>query len=102
MHESGYYHAGRIDRWPDERHKKASRKSRRMTVAELRKKLEGMDDKTWVVILRETDTEMSLYEVGDVALHRGTPRRHEATGKALFTTSMDGPATWLFIEALEA
>jgi hypothetical protein len=68
-----------------------------MTVAELQKKLDGLDPKTSIVVNHEVDTEMNLLEITDVALATGHPRRHENTRKAGFTFDKDGPATWLFI-----
>jgi len=71
-----------------------------MTVAELRKKLEGIDPKTEIVIARETDLSLDLFDVGDVSIAVGTPRR-DAKGKARFKFEKDGPAHWLFIYAEE-
>jgi hypothetical protein len=63
-----------------------------MTVGELRAKLEGLDPKTQISVIRETDAGMEFFEVGDVAVHTGTPSRHQDTRKALFTFDGCGPA----------
>jgi hypothetical protein len=73
-----------------------------MTVAELQKKLEGLDPKTYIVVNREIDGEMNLLEITDASLATGSPRRHEGTRKAGFTFEKGGPATWLFISTEEA
>jgi len=71
-----------------------------MTVAELVKKLNGLDPKTRIVISRETDTSLEFFEVGDISIGVGTPSR-EDDGKPRFKFEKDGPARWLFISAEE-
>jgi hypothetical protein len=70
-----------------------------MTVEELRKKLEGIDPKMPVVIVRETEGDSEWYEVSDVSSQRGTPSRDDS-GRVGFTYG-PGPETWLFIVAEE-
>jgi hypothetical protein len=70
-----------------------------MEVGELRKKLEGLDPKTQIMIARETDTGVNFFGVGDVSLATGTPRRDDRTGGLSFTRDQNGLATWLFIGA---
>jgi len=71
-----------------------------MTVEELRRKLEGIDPKTQIVLARETYASLDFFEVGDVSIGVGTPSR-DAKGKPRFTFEKDGPAHWLFIYAEE-
>lgn len=72
-----------------------------VTVGELRKKLESLDPKAHVVVYAETETGMDMYEVSDVSMGKGTPRRHE-NGKAGFSFDRTGPIEWLFISIEEA
>ncbi len=67
-----------------------------MTVAELRDKLAGLDGKTNVVIYRETDSDTQFFEIADVSLSSGVPKRDDA-GRGGFTFEGSGPATCLFI-----
>jgi hypothetical protein len=66
-----------------------------MTVAELQKKLTGLDPKTHIVVNHEAD----LFEItDDVGICAGEPFRHENTRKAGFRAIHNGPAKWLFID----
>ena len=71
-----------------------------MTVGELRKKLEGIDPQTKVVVKWEIDSERTYFEASDVSLRKGTPSRVE--GIAGFTLGGDGSPPWLFIDVAEA
>jgi len=71
-----------------------------MTVAELKKKLDGIEPKTRIVISRETDMSLEFFEVGEVSIGVGTPSRDD-DGKPGFKFEKDGPARWLFIAAEE-
>jgi len=73
-----------------------------MTVGELKAKLENLDPKTQVCIIRESEDGLDIFEVGDVAVHKGTPKRYPDTRKALFSFDGIGPASWLFISTQEA
>ncbi|HTF69025.1 MAG TPA: hypothetical protein VK638_40730 [Edaphobacter sp.] len=73
-----------------------------MTVAELQKKLDGLDPTTFVVVNHEIDCEMNLLEITDIALVTGYPRRHEDTRKAGFKFDNEGPVKRLFISVEEA
>jgi hypothetical protein len=71
-----------------------------MTVGELRKKLEGIDPQTKVVVQWEIDCELTYFDVSDVSLRRGAPSRvNEIVG---FTVGGYGSAAWLFIDVAEA
>jgi hypothetical protein len=72
-----------------------------MNVGELRKKLEGIDPKTYILIARQTDEGTNFFAVGDVSLATGTPSRDERTRQPRFKLDRNGPATWLFIDAEE-
>lgn len=67
-----------------------------MTVKELREKLSHLDDKTRVVVFAEDEPRQALFEIDDVSICTGTPKRLE-DGKAVFSFGKDGPASWLFI-----
>lgn len=67
-----------------------------MTVKELKQKLSKFDEKTPVVLYREADSDMELFEIADIAVSAGTPRRDD-NGKAGFTFENNGPVKWLFI-----
>lgn len=73
-----------------------------MTVAELQKKLDGIDPKTHIVVSHETDDSMTFFEVTEASLSKGNPRRHEDTNRAGFTFDKNGSANWLFIQIEEA
>jgi hypothetical protein len=73
-----------------------------MTVGELKKKLAAMDDKTPVTVSLDTEEGIDLFEIDEVAIHIGDPRRHPDTRKAGFRFSGDGPAKWAFISIVEA
>jgi len=70
-----------------------------MNVEELRKKLDGVDPKTHVLIARQTNSDVNFCGVGDVSLATGTPSRDERTGQPRFKLDRNGPATWLLIDA---
>ncbi len=72
-----------------------------MNVKELRDKLSKLDDKTTVVVYWEREADSQYFEIDDVSLAKGTPRRH-ADGKVGFTFEKEGPATWLFISISSA
>ena len=67
-----------------------------MTVKELRDKLAGFDANTTIAVYREGDLDMDFFEISDVSLSSGTPRRHE-NGKAGFTFANDGLVKWALI-----
>ncbi len=76
-----------------------------MTVAELRKKLESVDPldaNKHVVVYRETDDGMALFEISDVAIGVGHARRDEDTRKAGFKFDSKGSDKRLFISIEEA
>lgn len=66
-----------------------------MTVKELRDKLSGVDDQTKVVVYREDGTEQQFFEIDEVSLTRGTPKR--VNGKPGFEFDSKGLVTWLFV-----
>jgi hypothetical protein len=68
-----------------------------MTVGEFKAKLENLDPKTHVCVIHESEDGMDIFGVGDVAVHKGTPKRHPDTRKALFSFDGLGPESWLFI-----
>ena len=68
-----------------------------MTVDELRKRLDGLDPKTHIVVYRENESGMDFFEISDLSLSTGDALRDEYTRKAGFKFDKDGPATWLFI-----
>jgi hypothetical protein len=70
-----------------------------MTVGDLRKKLEGIDLETKVVVQWEIDIESTYFDVANVSLRKGTLSRFE--GIAGFKFGGDG-SPWLFIEVAEA
>ena len=71
-----------------------------MTVGELRKKLEDIDPKMPVIVVRETEGDSQWYEVSDVSPQRGVPSRDE--GRVGFTYGPGpGTETWLFISIEE-
>jgi hypothetical protein len=70
-----------------------------MTVGKLRKKLEGIDPETKVVVQWEIDSESTYFDVANVSFRKGTLSRFE--GIAGFTFGGDG-SPWLFIEVAEA
>jgi len=70
-----------------------------MTVGELRKKLEGIDPETKVVVQWEIDVESTYFDVANVSFRKGTLSRFD--GIAGFTFGGDG-SPWLFIEVAEA
>jgi hypothetical protein len=75
-----------------------------MTVGELRKRLQGMDPKTHVVVYREdreTDP-MELFEVIDASLSTGSPTRVDPSGRTGFAFERNGSATWLFISIVKS
>jgi hypothetical protein len=72
-----------------------------VTVGELRKKLEGLDPKAHVVVYTEAEAGKHMYEVSDVSMSKGTPRRHE-NGKAGFSFDQASAIEWLFISIEEA
>jgi hypothetical protein len=76
-----------------------AQKEPRMTVGELRKKLEGIDPETKVVVQWEIDRETTYFDVANVSLRKGTLSRFE--GIAEFKFGGDG-SPWLFIEVAEA
>jgi len=67
----------------------------KMTVKELREKLAKLDDKTRVVVLWEEGNDQNLFDIDEVSISRGEPKRIE--GKAGFVFDNTGPATWAFI-----
>ena len=71
-----------------------------MTVGELRKKLEGIDPQTKVVVKWETDNEPTYFEAADASLREGTPSRVE--GIVGFAFGGNGSPPWLFIDVAEA
>jgi hypothetical protein len=71
-----------------------------MTVGELRKKLEGIDPQTTMVVQWGIDCESTYFDVSEVSLRNGTPSRVE--GIAGFTFGGDGSPVWLFIDVEEA
>jgi hypothetical protein len=71
-----------------------------MTVGELRKKLEGIDPQTKVVVHWEIDDASTYFDVSDLSLRNGTPSRVQ--GIAGFTFGRDGSPAWLFIDVEEA
>ncbi|MGB9032036.1 MAG: ester cyclase [Acidobacteriaceae bacterium] len=73
-----------------------------MTTGELRERLDGLDLKAKVVVFRETDDEMQLFEVTDAGLNTGTPIWDRRTGKLGFRFGSQGPAKWFFISIQEA
>ena len=70
-----------------------------MTVGELRKKLEGIDPKLLVIVVREKDGDSEWYEVADASPQSGLSSRDDS-GRVAFTYG-PGPETWLFIVAEE-
>jgi hypothetical protein len=74
----------------------------RMTVAELLKKLDGLDPKTHIVVNRETDAESKLFEITNIAICTGESFRDEKTHEARFRAIHNGPARWLFFDIEEA
>jgi hypothetical protein len=73
-----------------------------MNVGELKRKMEGIDDDTYIVVSHESDKGTALFEVMDVAPAKGKPVRNEFTRKAGFAFDQNGPAYWLFISTEEA
>jgi hypothetical protein len=59
-----------------------------MTVGELRKKLEGIDPETKVVVQWEIDVEPTYFDVANISLRKGTLSRFE--GIAGFKFGGDG------------
>jgi hypothetical protein len=66
-----------------------------MTVKELRDKLAGIADQTKVVAYREEGTEQQFFEIDEVSLTRGTPKR--VKGKPGFEFDSKGLVDWVFI-----
>jgi hypothetical protein len=66
-----------------------------MTVKELRDKLSSVDDQTRVIAYREDGAEQQLFEIEEVSLTKGTPKRVE--GKPGFEFDSKGLVAWLFI-----
>jgi hypothetical protein len=75
-------------------------KEPRMTVGELRKKLEGIDPQTNVVVHWEIDSEHTYFNVSDMLLRKGSPSIFE--GIVGFTFAGKGAPAWLFINVEEA
>jgi hypothetical protein len=73
-----------------------------VTVEDLRKKLEGIDPKTHVVVYRETDNATDFFEIDHISLSKGKPYRDKVTRKAGFTFDQDGLVEWLFITVEDA
>lgn len=74
-----------------------------LTVAELRKTLDGLDPKIEVVAYTEdNDHGTHFFEITEASVHAGTPRRDERTGKVGLTFTHDGPAKWLLLTFEEA
>jgi hypothetical protein len=71
-----------------------------MTVAELAKKLEGLDPKMYVAVIHERDGESDFLDVDHVAPGVGTSFRNDA-GKPGFRFDKDGLVKGLFITAVE-
>jgi hypothetical protein len=71
-----------------------------MTVGELRKKLEGIDPETKVVVQWEVDREPTYFDVWGVSFRKGTPSRVD--GIAGFTFGGDGSPAWLLLDVEEA
>ena len=71
-----------------------------MTVGELAKSLEGLDPKTYVVVIHEKDGNSEYLDIDHIVPGVGTPSRNRA-GKPGFKFEKDGPAKWLFITAVE-
>ncbi len=67
-----------------------------MTVKELRDKLAGLDEKTRVVVDCEDGGEHQLFEIHEVGIQKGAPKRF-ASGKLGFVFAHNGLVTWLFI-----
>jgi hypothetical protein len=94
------YNAAQSGRYQDRAHSGINvQKEPRMTVGELRKKLEGIDPETKVVVQWEIDVESTYFDVANVSLRKGTLSRFE--GIAGFKFGGDG-SPWLFIEVAEA
>ena len=72
-----------------------------MNIEELRKKLDGLDDKAHVVVYRETEDTTEFFEISDASLSTGSPLRHQ-DGSVGFTFDHNGPATWLLISIEDA
>ena len=70
-----------------------------MTVGELRKTIEGLDPKMTIAAYFESDGERDseFFDIADVSVGTGTPKRDEKTHRAGFQFQNDGPAKWLFI-----
>jgi hypothetical protein len=66
-----------------------------MTVKELRDKLSGVPDQTKVVAYREDEKEPQLFEIDEISVAKGTPKRVE--GKPGFEFDSKGLVAWLFI-----
>ena len=62
-----------------------------MTVGELRKKLEGLDQKINVACYREDEEGTRFFDITDVSVHTGTAVRNAQTGKPGLRFSPDGP-----------
>ena len=68
-----------------------------VTVAELQEALDRQDPQTKVIVCFEMEGETCLYEITDVSVGKGNPRRDEETHKATFGFDRGGLATWVFI-----
>ena len=67
-----------------------------MNVGELREKLAKIPDDMKVVVYWEEGPEHQLFGIDDVSATTGNPLRRD-DGKAGFTFTSKGNATWLFL-----
>jgi hypothetical protein len=70
-----------------------------MIVKELRDRLSQFPDHNKVVVYRADNDRQSFFEIGDVALNKGTPRRGE-NDKLGFRFDVNGSAEWLFVSVI--
>lgn len=72
-----------------------------MTVKELRGKLAEFKDHEDVVVVRETDEKVEIFDILDISLHTGQSRRLK-DGTVGINFSVDGPGRWVCIGVEEA
>lgn len=73
-----------------------------MTVGELRKVIERLDDTVTVSVYRETGNSMDFFDVIDAEVKKGMTKRVGREAKAAFEFNDVGPETHLFISIEEA
>ena len=67
-----------------------------MKIKELREQLANLSDDTPIVVYWEDGAKQHFFDIGDVSLTKGTPRR-DKQGRPGFTFDRKGSAAWAFI-----